>query len=421
MRMSALGSLVVLGSVAGLNPAWGADTSVESLKAQIDALSKKVGELEAKEEKSEPFAGVSIGGRLQLDYNLFDGAYNANHQGHTGSDLFARRARLFAEKESGDWDYKLLLEFAEDGAEITMARLQYKGFNGGPVIKLGKIREDISLEALSSSKYITTIERSNLADTFSPYFRWGVAAYQYFPTSKVRYAIGVYKNDAFGDSGKNKNNNLDLATTGRLTWAPIQGDGKTLHFGLWGSYREMGGDTLSSAFARGEVRETSVKLADYAAGGETVAIDHLTQYGLEAAGQWKAFSLQGEFAQRQLHTTDTTSPLDGQHYNGYSVTASYFLTGEQRQYKAGSAVFSQPKGVKNAWELYGRVSGMDAASDTQGTKVTSYTLGSSYYYSPQVKLMLNLIHSKVGGPGRAALVGDEDTGNALTFRTQYLF
>lgn len=64
---------------------------------------------------------------------------------------------------------------------------------------------------------------------------------------------------------------------------------------------------------------------------------------------------------------------------------------------------------------------MDATSAQQGTEVQTYTLGTSYYFSPKTKVMLNLIHSKVDGPGAKALIGTETDGNAMSARLQYLF
>ena len=103
------------------------------------------------------------------------------------------------------------------------------------------------------------------------------------------------------------------------------------------------------------------------------------------------------------------------------MSASYFLGGEQRRYKAGSALFVQPKGIKDAWELVARVSQMNASSKQQGTDVTTYTLGTSYYLSSDIKFMGNLIYSDVDGAGASTLVGDEDSGMGISARMQYLF
>ena len=64
---------------------------------------------------------------------------------------------------------------------------------------------------------------------------------------------------------------------------------------------------------------------------------------------------------------------------------------------------------------------MDATSKNQGSEVTTYTLGTSYYVSSDIKFMGNLIYSDVDGPGTAALVGDEDSGMGFSARMQYFF
>ncbi|MDY6886263.1 MAG: porin [Pseudomonadota bacterium] len=391
-----------------------ADNDTQKLQAQLDALQKEVNSL-----KTSSGFNLEFGGRVQLDYNYFEGAYNAGNDGSGGSDFFPRRIRTYVESEHGNWDHKLLLEFGEGDAEIVLARVRY-AFENGLKIKAGKIREDMSLNALTSSKHINTIERSTLANTFSPFFRWGVSAYQYFKDSGFRYAVGVYKNDAFGATGNDENDRLTLAITGRATWSSAA-PGDVIHLGAWHSYRDMGGNELGERFARGEVRETNVRLVNYATGGKAVALNSLSQSGLEFAFQADSLTLEAEYASRALDALNSSDDLDGERFDGFHISASYFLGGEQRQYKAGSALFVQPKNIKNAWELVARVSQMDATSKNQGSEVTTYTLGTSYYVSSDIKFMGNLIYSDVDGPGTAALVGDEDSGMGFSARMQYLF
>lgn len=391
-----------------------ANNDTEKLHQQLSELQKEVASLK----KSSGF-NLEFGGRVQLDYNYFNGAYNANNDGDAGSDFFPRRIRTYVESEHGNWDHKLLLEFGEGTAEIVLARVRY-AFDNGLKIKAGKIREDMSLNALTSSKHINTIERSTLANTFSPFFRWGVSAYQYSEDSGVRYAVGVYKNDAFGASGHDEDDSLTLAATGRLTWSSAS-PGDVIHLGAWHSYRDMGGNELGARFARGEVRETNIRLVDYTAGGVATALDSMSQTGLEFAFQADSLTLEAEYASRSLDTVNGADVLDGERFDGFHVSASYFLGGEQRRYKAGSALFVQPKNIKDVWELVARVSQMDATSRNQGTKVTTYTLGTSYYISSDIKFMGNLIYSDVEGPGTTALVGDEDSGMGFSARMQYLF
>ena len=421
---------VALAVALALSTPITAIASDASLQKQVDKLTKQVEKLTKAPKVSTKGGGVEvetsdgkntfeIGGRFQLDYNRFDGAYNANNDGKTGSDLFPRRIRTYVEGKADDWDYKLLLDFSEDKGEITLARLRYKGFEGGPTIKVGKIREDISLEALTSSKHITAISRPMLSNVMSPYFKYGASAYQYFKSTGLRYAVGAYKGGSFGTNGQDENGDINMSVTGRLTWSPIHNKGETLHFGVWGSERDMGGDTLSSKFARGEVRNTNVRLVNYAAGGDTFAVDNMSQYGLEFASVYGPFSIQAEYAVRDVDAVDSVNDSS---YDGYYVTASYFLTGEHRVYKK-RGVFNSPKPLSSngAWEVFARLSQFDATSNNQGTKAEVVTLGATYYLNKKIKVMANYLISDVSGPGASELVGEHTDGNALTARLQYLF
>jgi len=393
-----------------------ADSDTEKLEKQLYELKNEFSEL-----KKSSIFNLEFGGRVQVDYNYFEGAYNADKGGDPASDFFPRRIRTYVESEQGDWDHKLLLDFSEDSGEIVMARVRYSGFGNGLKVQVGKLREDISLNALTSSKYINTISRSSLANSMSPFFQWGASAYQYFNDTGFRYAVGVYKNEAFGANGRNDDDgSLALSLTGRLTWQKDLQNG-VLHLGSWYSKRDMGGRVLTGALARGEVRNTNTRLVNYAAGGNLVRLNSFQQAGLEAAYQYKGLTLEAEYAARELNTVDPASALDGERFDGFSLSASYFLGGLQKQYSKGSAVFKQPKGVENAWELVARLSNTDGTSDAQGTELTTYTLGTSYYYSSQIKLMSNLIYSEVDGPGVNDLVGGEDNGLGFTARIQYLF
>jgi len=401
-------------------------SELEELKQQVEELSRQIKSSPTVKTKGGGIEVVSadgkksfeIGGRFQLDYNSFDGAYNADNNGKTGADLFPRRVRTYVEGQANDWDYKLLLDFSE-GAEITLARLRYKGFKNGPTVKVGKIREDISLEALTSSKHITAISRPMLSNAMSPYFKYGVSAYQYFKDTGLRYAVGAYKGGSFGSNGKDENDNLAVSYTGRLTWSPIHSGDKVIHLGLWASQRDFGGKDLSAKFARGEVRQTNTRLVNYAAGGSTYAVDNIDQMGIEFASVYGPLSIQAEYAKRDVNAVDSSNDNS---FDGYYVTASYFLTGEHRVYKK-RGVFNSPKPLsdKGAWEVFARMSNFDATSETQGTESDVITLGVNYYLNKKIKVMANYLMADVKGPGTSDLVGQYNDGNAFTARVQYLF
>ncbi|CAM5225369.1 OprO/OprP family phosphate-selective porin [Alishewanella longhuensis] len=408
----------IAGALCCLLPAvYAADAEQQpDLQSQLAELTAKVNDLQSR--SSTP--SLEFDGRIQLDYNGFNGAYNAAEGGASASDLFPRRVRFAVDSTLGDWDHTLLLEFAEGTAEIVMARIRYAGFANGLRVQFGKLREDISLNALTSSNNLSLVERSSLADTFSPYFRWGASAYQYHKETGLRWALGVHKNDAFGANGENENGRLALAYTGRLTWSKLL-NAQVIHLGAWHSERDMGGNTLSPALARGEVRETAVRLVNYSAGGTTAALDSLSQSGLEFAYQRQNLTVEAEYARRTLNTVTSNDPLNDATIDGYHVSLSYFPSGAVRPYSTGMAIFGQPRDIAHSWELVARLSQLNASNGNQGTDVTTYTLGANYYINPRIRLMANLIHSEVSGPGQQALLGTEESGTAITARLQYLF
>lgn len=441
-KQSTKGNYLALSGLA-LAISMGAHASESN---ELMELKKRVAELE-KQQQSAPKikvtgAGINIvdkkaktsfkvNGRLHLDANLYDGAYNAKSDGDNANDIFARRARLGISGNNADWHYKLTLAFggnAENG-RIQNAILSYNGFkkSGGPQIQLGKIKEDTTLESSTSSNHITAISRPMIANAVSPFFNWGARVNQYFPESGIRYALGVYEaaDAGFGDgaakadSGKDESNSTLLAYTGRLNWAPVAKDTEVLHLGAWGSYRDFGGSILEDRVARGEVRNTSVRVLDYAAGGDKVAIDSIQQYGVEFAGVYGPLSLQAEYVKRSVESAESGG--NEPDLNGYYLTASYFLTGESRNYVASKGIFKQPKGVKGAWEVLARYSSADATFQSQGTEVDIVTLGANYYVNPNLRFMVNYLHTNVDGPGASALVGQETDANAITIRSQYMF
>lgn len=89
-----------------------------------DIVLKTKGGLEAK--TADGKASFKIGGRIQLDYNSYDGVMNAV-PGEDGSDLFFRRARLELEGHYSDWGYLMSYNLIESGS-IDQLHTTYMGF-----------------------------------------------------------------------------------------------------------------------------------------------------------------------------------------------------------------------------------------------------------------------------------------------------
>ena len=104
-------------------------------------------------------------------------------------------------------------------------------------------------------------------------------------------------------------------------------------------------------------------------------------------------------------------------FSGFYVYGSYFLTGENRRYNTKSGSFDMVKPKKNfkwgeslgAIELAARYSALDLADeDISGGRLQDTTVGVNWYLNPNMRIMLNYVHSEAdvrGVDGSADLVG----------------
>ena len=155
-----------------------------------------------------------LGGRLQWDYT--DDEYDMAN-GTTGekTDFDVRRARLYVKGNVGDWAYKAQFNVAEgDGSKGGNAEdlyIRYTGFGKKANITVGKQKEPFGLEELTSSKDITSLERSAMTELYAPGRSGGVQVHG--KGSNWTYGIGIFEAD--GDSS---NDFDDTALTARATF-----------------------------------------------------------------------------------------------------------------------------------------------------------------------------------------------------------
>ena len=100
--------------------------------------------------------------------------------------------------------------------------------------------------------------------------------------------------------------------------------------------------------------------------------------------------------------------LSGQNYNskdhldGYYAYATYFLTGESRNYDVKKGAFCRQKQNRNfdlknggsgAWELAARFDSLDMNTDhVSGRHLQSGTLALNWYLNPHVRMMADWAH-----------------------------
>lgn len=352
---------------------------------------------------SQGDSSIQFGGRFMLDYDRFDGVNNITNSGDTASDSEIRRGRIYIKSKFDKvWEAKLQINIndAKTSTNFEDAYLKYSGFSVGSVT-IGKHKEAFGLEELTSSKYITTIERSMMTNAFAPGRSYGVSLSG--ESGDFTYNGGLF------EVTQDESDQESYALTGRLTYAPVNKQGNVIHFGLAASIRDYGNQTYQIK-ERAEVHTANDKPAVSAA---TANADNVNMMGFETAGVWGPLSLQFEYQQAAVSGSQGSVDAD---YSGYYLMGSYFLTGESRPYKKGAFGKVKPNSTSGAWELVTRFSNLDVVDNNSGTKTENLTLGVNYYANANVRFMLNYITTDVSNT--MASIND---GDAISLRAQYIF
>lgn len=434
MRPSLLATAlaVALGSTGFAAQAQTQDSASEiaQLKAQLAALQAQVASLEERTDaqsdinigaqenieklttgstKVETKGGIkvtsadgnfeaSLGGRIHFDAYAFDEDLVST----TGTTDF-RRARLTLAGKAFGWEYKMEQDFTggtttEGFRDVFIAR---KAFGGK--LTIGHFKPYRSMEELTSSNEITMMERPFASATGIYNGRQFAQGVGYLKAGD-NYTVGA---TVFNLRSAASPRNEGVGAAGRVTYAPINNDNSTLHFGVSASTEnanEGSANLVASAVYAGRRGPSQTIATTTGASGDSV-----DTIGLEAAGAFGPLYFQSEYANATYN-----QPINGsQDVETFYVMGSWMLTGEHKAYKPGTGVFGAPKlGAEGAWELTARYDTIEN-KDVANLEASSTTLGVNYYFNPNVRLMFNYTQ------GDNEFNGD-DTGQ-YAVRTQFTF
>jgi phosphate-selective porin OprO/OprP len=387
---------------------------------------------------------IKIGGRIQADFasissnkpSLVD-QLEAEQGGNdlTGFGTEFRRARLFVEGTVYDIiQFKAQYDFAGGDAEfkdvwLGLRRVPYVGH-----IRVGHQKEPFSLEELTSSNYLTFMERA-LPNVFAPGRNTGILAFNTaFKSKRLWWGLGIFQDaDDLGDSF---NNFQDWNFTARVAGTAIYLDKgrKLLHLGLGYSHQFRNQDQFSLHYRqRPEAHITKVRPLDTRGAGlpglDAGSVDLINP---EIALVWGPFSLQGEYMWSFVNARRDSIWQNGAEVGGWNlflkegnptfhggyVYASYFLTGENRNYELKSATFGRIKPRRNfdlqggpgAWEVAFRYSYLNlnsrVSSDpnalftprvgVRGGIENNLTFALNWYQTPNTRWMFNYVYADIG-------------------------
>ena len=343
---------------------------------------------------------LELGGRIQADFAFFTEDSDVKRAvGEVENGAEFRRARL----SIGGVIYERVVfkaeyDFAGGDPEfkdvyVGLVDLPYVG-----ELLVGHFKEPFSLEELTSSRYITFMERL-LANAFAPSRNMGVMLTNTVLDERATWAMGAFRDsDDFGNSSDDGG----FGFTGRLTGLPYWEDGgrRLVHLGAAYSHGDPEDDAI--AFSQRPEAHLAPRFVDTG----DIPTDGVDRLGIEAAWVCGPLSLQGEYMRSWVDTDGATPSFHGQY-----VQASYFLTGEHRPYKTGRGAFDRVKvqrpflfdgGGPGAWEVAARYSVIDLADeDVRGGRLSDVTGGVNWHLNDNVRVSANYVYADLRSVGEA--------------------
>lgn len=338
--------------------------------------------------------------------NLGYGGAEDDGQFRFNNGVIIRRARFGVKATLYDhWFAELDLDFAYNEIEMKDMFIGYK-FNKHVWIKAGNFKEPMSIERLTSSKYLTGMERPMAVQTFAGGRKLGIAATGWGNHWWV--SGGVFGAEA-SILQKERNRGSDgWGVSGRAAWSPIVSKDLVLHIGGYAAYRTPEGWGQENrwvyfrTFPESRVDSRRFVRAKIGKDGEGGYVQSYTTFGGELAFKYRKFIAYGEYIYRGvqrygLGRDDERISLKDANLGGWYTTLSYMILGEQRQYAQDDAEFG-PMNVRKKGgnlELVGRVStidmneGNEALYPIMGGSAIIYSSAINWFPVPNILIGLN--------------------------------
>ena len=376
---------------------------------------------------------LTIGGRYMWDAVGWSGVEEVHDGAWDDVDFVngveTRRARVFLKGKAYEHlKFKVTYDFAAgDELGLNDAYLDIVGVPGVGDVRVGQGLEPLCFNELTSSKYISFIERASVT-VFAPSRNAGLMVHDKVADGKLNYQVGFFLDTGLM-AGKRGNDDYSIAARLAYLVAGEEKSERAVHLGGAFNYFVPGEGVR---FRQRPEVHLSDRLVDT---GTILNAETVLRYGGEIAGVFGPFYFAGEYIATSIAKSDEDVPVgplddvwldDNGSLSGYYAEAGYFLTGEHRVYKNGLWGRTQPgtnfleDGGLGAWEVVARYSSLDLNDDSAeifGGKMDNVTIGLNWYLHSNARLMFNYIMSSVKDHD------DEEMGkvNAFTMRTQIDF
>ncbi len=401
----------------------------------VDAAVEPSGfmQLGRKASGSATYPTVKFGGFFQADAVWFNqDAASIATVGDVQDGADFRRARL-----SGSGDvaenigYFIEFDFAFPGRPSFMdVYMDVRDLAGPGTLRVGQWRQPIGMDALTSVKELTFLERA-LPFAFLPFRQIGIGKYHGTDDGYGTWAISAirFPTDLYGG---NVGDNGGYGVVGRTTlvpWESCEGD-RLVHLGFGYSLVDPSNDLIQYR-TQPEIFVGEDGGSGLAPPGVPNAVPPFVNTGpiptqnaqvfdLEAAMLFHSLYFQSEVVFARV---DQIAGPTANFWGAYAQVG-YFLTGEVRTYNHASGVFGRvtPRdpygrcGGRGAWEVAARWSTIDLDdAGIAGGRLTDLTFGLNWYLARNAKFQFNYINADLDRNGL-----DSETG-ILACRVQVDF
>jgi phosphate-selective porin OprO/OprP len=397
-------------AIAGAQPIDEGQARIELLQEQVQALQEAIEQIKTQQAKVTPsWKGAPLyedkdegwsfkpRGRIQWDAGFVSNPDDEPNGGlltrNLGFNTRARRIRLGAEGTiPGGFGYKFEMDFANAAVGFGDVILTYAPKDKRYNFIIGNHETWNGLEQISSSRFLSFMERAAFNDAFINTRRIGLSAGYVNEGGDLRLNAGIFAAHSIDATFDNEG---WIAAT-RAVYSPVLG-GNQFHFGANYQHRKFQANnngTTSGASgapstnqlaryrARPFTQTTDIRFVDtgnYAAKSDNIL-------GLEFAGIFKSLHVAAEgqyLRSRGYDAGDTLNFADSATFNqfpgglvttlvpggnpsfmGGYLEAGYYLTGETRGYKNGTwdrtkVLKPFSKGGWGAVQVNGRVDYLD--------------------------------------------------------------
>jgi phosphate-selective porin OprO and OprP len=352
-----------------------------------------------------------IDSRIQID-----GAMYFENKNPLSNGTIMRRA-TFALKTVlwKNWQAEIDMDFGDAVLDARDIWIKYNFPKVNLSLQVGNFKEPFGLERLGSSRLLTFMERSAVSNAFAFGRRMGFSGRYWTDNGQLTLAVMGHELGTRVDKGT-----LDegFSTNARLTIAPINEKGKTIHVGLAAAYKtpDVTPDLAPNTIELKARTETYVFDPKPLHTGDITDVNYYNRFGGELAGAFGPCYLQGEVMTTQVHRW--YGKATGKFIGGY-VTAAYMLTGESRAYFVDEGEFGPidaPTACLGALEIAARASYLslnDNSAGIKGGKSNQLMLGLNWYPNVNIKITMN--YSYVTLDENATSKGRMVGGDAFSF------